>query len=130
MRLVLVTIVAFAACIFPCAAFADAQYLYTLNIPVTATNLPAGSTLAAACNYTTASGAASLIGVSSPVTPANGAYSGTLTVAHSSPAPLVAYACVVTVNNGSNPYVNLSGGAPFTNYTPSGPAAGWTGTIS
>jgi hypothetical protein len=111
----------------PLAALAD--FSYTLQVPVTVTNVPAGSTIQVTCmlylpNTTFQTSASSQI-----VRTTNGAYSGTVTVTtqlmHTRPQM---YACGLTVNTTSAQSINGSINVRAPGAMAS-PAPGWTGTM-
>ena len=112
------------AAALPSAAFAD--YQYTFQVPATLSNLPAGAGIQVECkmwagpNRSGAQVAAQTSG--SPVTPTNGAYSGTFVVKESSPTAPGSYACWLLVYVGGT-LLNIVNG------TPTNPSAGWTGTM-
>jgi hypothetical protein len=110
----------------PSVALAQLVYSYTLSVPVTAKNLPAGSTLNVGClTYTGPNGAGQTGNLfSSSATPTNGSYSGSFSVPTTSKVPLTSYSCWVQVSvNGS--VVNTQDVGHFN--PPASP--GWTGTM-
>jgi hypothetical protein len=105
------------------AAFAD--YAYTFQVPVSVSNLPAGSSVQVECNMWAGpnhTGAQVAAGTSTTIAAPNGSYSGTLTVKDTATTAPGSYACWVMVWLG-NSAINL------TNGNPPGPAPSWTGTM-
>jgi hypothetical protein len=123
MRTFVSAIAAALLTVMPMAALAD--YAYTFQVPVTATNLPANSFLQALCTvFSGPLGAGSTLsfGTSQNAKLSNGGFSGTLAVAVSSPAKPGSYQCVALVKSGAS-NLNLNNGDPKS------PTAGWSGTM-
>jgi hypothetical protein len=123
MRTFLSTLVAVFLTAIPAAVFAD--YAYTFQVPVTASNLPANTGLQATCIlFSGALGGGSTLsfGTSPNAKLTNGGYSGSLTVTASSATKPGSYQCIVLVKSGAN-NLNLVG------TDPKAPASGWSGTM-
>ena len=124
MRRFLSAIVAVFLTAVPTGVFAD--YAYTFQVPVTASNLPANTGLQAICIlFSGALGGGSTLGfgTSPNAKLTNGGYSGSLTVTASSPTTKAgSYQCIALVKSGAN-NLNLVG------TDPKAPAAGWSGTM-
>jgi hypothetical protein len=111
------------AAALPAAALAAGPYSYTFQVPITATNLPAGSALYAICVGYPA--VAASVGLSSPpLAVTNGSYNGTATVTLISKAPFATYMCsaAVMMNGVIVNFQNPGSLSPTT--TP-----GWRGTM-
>lgn len=118
---VLLTLLAVVA--LPSATLAAGAYAYTFQVPITASNLPAGAVLYVICvGYP--NGAAATGASSSPLTPTNGSYSGTVSIPVSSAAPFTSYLCQAQVMLGGA-VANLQNTASLN------PVAvpGWNGTM-
>jgi hypothetical protein len=123
-RSIFAILVSIAAAFVPAAALAD--YAYTFQIPATASNLPAGATVQAACQlFSGPNGSGGQIGygTSQTVSSSNGTYSGTFTVASSAPSKPGSYTCYLMISAGGK-MINLING------TPTNPQSGWTGTMA
>jgi hypothetical protein len=120
---VLATLLIAAA--MPSTAFAD--WAYTFQVPVTVSNLPAGSALQVEChlwaglNRSGATLAAQTSGAAQVIVN-TGSYSGTITVKASSPTAPASYGCWLEIYVGSTM-------ANIVNGTPTNPSPGWTGTM-
>jgi hypothetical protein len=127
MRTFLVTIAAAVAAAFPAAALAD--YTYVFQVPATATNIVSGSGIQAECSlYNGAGGSGGQLATntSAPtqsLSPAGGAWNGTLTVKVTSSAKPASYKCWLLVWGPGNSLLNIVNG------TPENAASGWTGTM-
>jgi len=125
MRRFLLAIAAVFLTAIPIAVLAD-NSTYNLSVPVTATNLPAGSKLQVTCTlYSGANGSGQTSSQNSPLTSVVGTqYSGPPFTfpALSAPFKAASYMCnVVAYGSGGN-WISI------TPTNPPKPVAGWTGT--
>lgn len=109
------------------AASAQTTYNYTFNVPVSVTNAPAGSNVAAACflmNGPNGSGSQDGQGaLSAQQTLPSGSYSGTLTVKLSGPTKPRSYGCALQVVFHQQ-LLNITPNGDYTSRL----QPGWTGT--
>lgn len=108
------------------AALSQTVYNYTLNVPVSITNSPAGGWAQVSCFLQSGAngGGRELGSGSSPhETLTNGSFSGTVAVTVSSPTKPASYGCVVVVVGNNSQTLNIMNLTPTTALAP-----GWTGT--
>lgn len=128
MRTLFGTIAAVVALATPSIALAD--YSYTFQIPASATNIVSGSKIQAECSlYPGAGGGGPQLSTGTsqtlPLTPAGGAWNGTLTVAVTAPTKPGSYKCWLLVWAPGTALSLLN----IVNGTPENAVPGWTGTM-